>query len=147
MDFARKTAGQPRTLAVIASIALLLLCAAAVGLLIVPRFTPPKKDAGLRNHAHPAVLVGKWQGKTWHDTDIVLELDAKGNMIYRLIGAVEREWRGSWAFDNFSLYLQVEKVERGEAPQQNIVGWEMERFDRDELLLKEPPGVLRLVRQ
>jgi hypothetical protein len=144
-----KLQGRPRSHAVYAALVLGMLLAGLGVVVGVAYLGPLGKDPGLRLLTHPAPLIGKWQGKTKANMVVDLDLDAKGNMRCKLTTAEVQEWTGSWAYDNHTLLLQVEKVLSGPPPPNKFVGWEMDSMadGNNEMFLKDEGGLLRLVRQ
>jgi hypothetical protein len=143
--------GKPRRNVKLSALITLTIVLLPVLVIVVAVALPPKDEVDLRAFPHPEILIGKWAG-TFRDKDgesaIEMDLKRDGKLRYKQTGAVELDSTGTWGYTNHTLYVRLERFTKGDSPVKGqIAGWEMDRCDEKEMVLREPEGKLRLTRQ
>ncbi|HWY87520.1 MAG TPA: DUF2007 domain-containing protein [Gemmataceae bacterium] len=146
-----KLEGRPRIYAKAAAWVMgagLLLMVLVVAMAI---FGPVRPKVDLRQFAHPEAMVGTWEGTYQGDKGkitSILTINRNGTVHYQESGAEEIDCTGTWAFDNWTLYVRYDRYLKGNNPLQGqIVGFPVEDFQNSTMLLVTAKEKIRMVKR
>jgi hypothetical protein len=146
-----KLEGRPRAYAKAAALIMGAGLVIAVLLAVMIIFVPARPQVDLRDYAHPEAMVGTWEGTYQSDQrkmTCVLKINRNGTVHCRESGADEIDCKGTWAFDNWTFYVQYDRFLKGKSPWQGqIRGFPVEDFQGSAMLLVAEKEKIHFVRR
>jgi hypothetical protein len=146
-----KLEGRPRSNAVMAA-CITLPVFAILGVAVAALFRGPvSHEVDLRDFPHPSSMIGVWNGTfpiKEGEVGLTMTLRGSGKLLYKERGAADVECTGTWAYDNWTLWLRYDRFVRGEPAQKGqILGYPIEDFKDGQMVMVTNEAKIRLVRQ